>query len=141
MNHIKLFEEFSQESQAPIEHDIDAILSSYFESALWTDEDNLAEDVGEDAAKSFTVFDFSDETKAKSKEDITKFMEKAGQYLNDVTDEMIGHDFWLTRNHHGAGFWDRKEIDYEIGDKISEICHEFRELHVIVGDDKKLYLE
>lgn len=19
----------------------------------------------------------------------------------------IGHDLWLTRNHHGAGFWDR----------------------------------
>lgn len=24
--------------------------------------------------------------------------------------EQIGHDIWLTRNGHGAGFWDRKEI-------------------------------
>lgn len=23
----------------------------------------------------------------------------------------LGHDFWLTRNGHGAGFWDRKELD------------------------------
>lgn len=23
------------------------------------------------------------------------------------TDEQNGHDFWLTRNHHGVGFWDR----------------------------------
>ena len=24
--------------------------------------------------------------------------------------QQIGHDLWLTRNGHGAGFWDRKEI-------------------------------
>ena len=141
MNHLKLFEEFSQFEQSPIEHDVDEILTSYFEAALWTDEDRLAEEVGDDKAKSFTIFDFSDETKAKAKEEIEQFMQKAGQYLTNVTDDMIGHDFWLTRNHHGAGFWDRKEIGYEIGDKISEICHEFRELMVVVGDDEKLYLE
>lgn len=25
-------------------------------------------------------------------------------------DERFGHDFWLTRNGHGAGFWDRSEL-------------------------------
>jgi hypothetical protein len=25
-----------------------------------------------------------------------------------------GHDFWLTRNHHGAGFWDRELLDPDI---------------------------
>ena len=25
-------------------------------------------------------------------------------------DEQAGHDFWLTRNGHGAGFWDRPEL-------------------------------
>ena len=24
--------------------------------------------------------------------------------------EQAGHDFWLTRNSHGCGFWDRPEI-------------------------------
>ena len=28
-----------------------------------------------------------------------------------------GHDFWLTRNGHGAGFWDRPEI---YGDHYAE---------------------
>lgn len=27
-----------------------------------------------------------------------------------VTEEQLGHDLWLTRNHHGAGFWDRPEL-------------------------------
>ena len=141
MKRLKLFEEFSQESPAPIEHDIDEILASYFEAALWTDEDRLAEEVGEEAAHGFGIFDFSEETRTKAKEDITRFMEKAGQYLTEITDEMIGHDFWLTRNRHGAGFGDRKELDWEISDKIRKICHEFHEISVIVGDDGKLYLE
>ena len=25
--------------------------------------------------------------------------------------EHCGHDFWLTRNGHGAGFWDRRELE------------------------------
>jgi hypothetical protein len=137
MKYLKLFEDFSQETQSPIEHDVDDILSSYFESAF---EDILADDVGDDAAKSFTIDDFSEETRIKAKEEIEQFMEKAGQYLTNVTDEMIGHDFWLTRNHHGAGFWDRTGLE-ENGDTITKICQGFRELHVIVGDDDKLYLE
>lgn len=27
-----------------------------------------------------------------------------------VTEEQLGHDLWLTRNHHGTGFWDRPEL-------------------------------
>lgn len=23
----------------------------------------------------------------------------------------FGHDFWLTRQHHGVGFWDRRELE------------------------------
>jgi hypothetical protein len=37
--------------------------------------------------------------------------DKAGllcDYINaNRTMESFGHDFWLTRNRHGAGFWDR----------------------------------
>ena len=28
-------------------------------------------------------------------------------YLNDSNLEQAGHDFWLSRNGHGSGFWDR----------------------------------
>lgn len=35
------------------------------------------------------------------------------------TDEQIGHDLWLTRGGHGAGFWDRGLPN---GDKLTEIC-------------------
>ena len=30
--------------------------------------------------------------------------------LSHFDQAQIGHDLWLTRNGHGAGFWDRPEI-------------------------------
>lgn len=30
--------------------------------------------------------------------------------VDTLDPERLGHDLWLTRNGHGAGFWDRPEI-------------------------------
>ncbi|MBP6478988.1 MAG: hypothetical protein KA290_14830 [Chitinophagaceae bacterium] len=48
-----------------------------------------------------------------------------------------GHDLYLTRNRHGAGFWDG-DWD-ELGDKLTEICHEMKECQLYLGDDGKAY--
>ena len=39
--------------------------------------------------------------------DLRHFCELAGDSLNGLDLQQIGHDFILTRNGHGAGFWDR----------------------------------
>lgn len=58
------------------------------------------------------------------------------------SEERAGHDFWLTRNHHGAGFWDRDEIDAgDLGDKLTKIAHSFGDAYLMVGDDGKAYVE
>lgn len=119
-----------------VEHDIDNIVDSYLETAFWTDQEQI-EEKGDDVSSA----DFSEETKEKAKEDIISFMKKTEQYLKDIPDNLIGHNFWLTRNHHGAGFWDMKELDDEIGEIVSNICHEFPEKYVFLGDDGKLYIE
>lgn len=49
-----------------------------------------------------------------------------------------GHDFWLTRNGHGAGFWDRDLGD--VGDKLSEASKAAGEVDLYVGDDGKVYV-
>lgn len=57
------------------------------------------------------------------------------------TTEQAGHDFWLTRNGHGAGFWDRGLG--EIGNKLTEACGhgtKYPNLDLYLGDDNKLYL-
>ena len=47
--------------------------------------------------------------------------------------EMAGHDFALTRNGHGAGFWDRGLG--EIGDMLTEECKPYGEHRVIIDVD------
>ena len=65
-------------------------------------------------------------------------------YSNNL--EQAGHDFWLSRNGHGAGFWDRY-LDYkenrdwykEIGDALHAKCGwrtDFPEVNVYFQDGK-----
>jgi hypothetical protein len=49
-----------------------------------------------------------------------------------------GHDFWLTRNGHGAGFWDRGLG--EVGDQLSKVTEPYGSRDVYRGDDELIYL-
>jgi hypothetical protein len=55
-----------------------------------------------------------------------------------LTPAQIGHDFWLTRNRHGAGFWDRGLGD--LGDKLTAAAHTYGESNLYVGDDGQVYV-
>jgi len=59
--------------------------------------------------------------------------------ISGMNDEQIGHDFWLTRNGHGAGFWDRGLGD--MGEKLTEIAKSFGGCNAVLGDDGSIYLE
>lgn len=61
----------------------------------------------------------------------------------------LGHDFWLTRNRRGAGFWDRDNLTGEVeflgqmrtlGEHLSGIAHDFGETWTEQGDNGLLYL-
>jgi hypothetical protein len=51
---------------------------------------------------------------------------------------MAGHDFWLTRNGHGAGFWDG-DLSEDVGNALTEAAKKFGECHLYVGDDGQIY--
>jgi hypothetical protein len=93
---------------------LDTILQAYLVCALWSSND---ED-GEPLDSNFTVDDFSVSFTEQAKKDIKDFVELAGDMLNDWEESQIGHDFWLTRNGHGAGFWDR---DLPYGKELSAL--------------------
>lgn len=105
------------------------ILKHYLHTALWTEELDGEKDIE----------DFGTSTVEQAKKDIDSFVEKAGDLLNGWDDEQIGHDFWLTRNGHGAGFWDRDELPN--GKELSKICDEFKECNVWVSECDVVYIE
>ena len=107
---------------------INDILAQYLVTALWS---SIGED-GEPLDKHHSTSDLADSFVSKSQQDISDFVDKAGDLLDGMTNETIGHDFWLTRNHHGAGFWDRGLG--EVGDKLTEIANSFPEVNLYVVD-------
>lgn len=75
--------------------------------------------------------------------DCAAFQESYGPMWADggASDEQAGHDFWLTRNRHGAGFWDRPDDFYgEHAETLTDAAHAYGEVDAYVGDDGKVYL-
>ena len=54
--------------------------------------------------------------------------------------EMAGHDFALTRNGHGAGFWDG-DLPEELGARLTEASKIVGECWPYVGDDYHVYIQ
>ena len=103
------------------------ILKHYLICALWTEELDSRE-IGEIHPTNLE----------QAKKDVDSFVKKAGSLLDNMDEEQIGHDFWLTRNGHGAGFWDRGLG--EVGDKLTKICKEFKGIDVTT-DEMTIYIE
>ncbi len=73
---------------------------------------------------------FSRASKLQARADLNGFLvavEKAG-LAGDLRADWPT-DFWLTRNRHGAGFWDGDYPD-GIGERLSDIAHGFGEVWV-----------
>ena len=117
-----------------------AFLDSSLEAILWSSTDESNEQGGDPLDKNYTVKDFSDEALARAVKDCNAFIKKAGKKMDEASpdDNQHGHDFWLTRNGHGVGFWDRGYG--KVGDELSEIAKSFRECWAMVGDDGKIHL-
>ena len=99
-------------------------------------------------------YEASEELKQKISEDWEKFHEQAetmgfnpDQHIamalhpdNDGdTWNAVAHDFILTRNGHGAGFWDSDRWVAPWGDRLTELAKSFGEISCVVGDDGLIY--
>lgn len=54
--------------------------------------------------------------------------------------EQAGHDFALTRNGHGAGYWDRDELPQDVRDHLTEAARAAGEANVWLNDAGELEL-
>lgn len=120
-------------------------LDGYLVCCLWSSNDNSDESGGEPLDANYDVSDFADEALAKAVKDCNAFIAKAGKLMEALNeklgtnDEQHGHDFWLTRNEHGAGFWDRNYG--KAGDALTDFAKSFGQCDAIIGDNGEIYLE
>lgn len=119
---------------------IDFFTRAYLECALWSSVDNSNDQGGEPLDKNYDITNFAHEALEKIKAECKKFQEENANLLSDLDDAQSGHDFWLTRNHHGSGFWDRDFISDDLGEKLTKASYAFPECDIYIGDDGLLYV-
>lgn len=93
---------------------LDAFTRSYLETALWASTECDAHgDMGAPLDENYSIDDFTVEALRESIDDCKSVQECEVEALEEAYGhgpsygpEQAGHDFWLTRNGHGAGFWD-----------------------------------
>jgi len=86
----------------------------------------------------FSLDDLSDEVTRDAIIDCTLFQKQNADDLTEQGDPSHnGHDLWLTRNLHGAGYWDRGTGD--VGNRLTAAAEKFGEYDLYIGDDGKIY--
>lgn len=118
-----------------LDYNFPTLLFHYFEAVFFTEADN------EDVRHDDTISSFAPEHQIMALDEICSFVKENIEFINDdVTEEQLAHDIWLTRNHHGVGFWDRPEIYGDDNAKaLTEASHKLGTKDVYRGNDNQLY--
>lgn len=109
---------------------LDTFTRQYLETALWSTTD----DDDEPLDGLYGIDDFDDETLADAIADCAAFQADNAADING-RDSRAGHDFWLTRNHHGAGFWDG-DWPNDAGHRMTLASHAYGSVDLYVCDGK-----
>ena len=91
--------------------------------------------------ESFTKEDIEPNSLIKAYTDIKKFLDLAGDSVIEAIEEngleQLGHDIWLTRNGHGAGFFDRSYGD-DNEKRLTQAAKALKEVTIYINDNLKL---
>ena len=126
-------------------HELDRFTRQYIETALWSSTDNSDDTGGEPLDRNYDYRDIAPETLAQMAEDCRMFQDDNQTDLDacGLSLERQGHDFWLNRNGHGAGFWDecfdRYAPEYEPLQRLSRASKWAGTFDLYIGDDGQIH--
>ena len=125
---------------APSDDDVETMLTSYIETALWSSNDESNEFGGNPLDENYDESDLSDAACEEMRKDCRDFLASNRADIGPHV-ESAGHNFWLNRNGHGAGFWDSSNFPGEIGQRLSAACKPYGSCDIYVGEDGKLHVQ
>jgi hypothetical protein len=105
-------------------------LEQYLDTAFWV-ADIEPQELDEDCHREATI-------------DCLAFLSRVDCYLNDDNRQQAAHDFYLSRNGHGSGFWDRSKVDsyafgnYSYSYKFQKIAESFGRTDYYTADGELL---
>ena len=130
---------------------LDEFHRAYLECALWSSTDESDPSGGDPVDATFSIEDIDPGSMVATRETCQDFLianlEDLRQYDERMRNEQwtgwsrAGHDFWLTRNGHGAGFWDRGLGD--LGQRLTKAAEVYgaTNIHVNFENPKAVYFE
>lgn len=132
--------------------DLSAFTRHYLVAALWSSTD----DKGTPLDSKYSLEDFTPEALERATADCDAFQSRAEDLLSLAYESddylarenhpdndgggvyaLAGHDFWLSRNGHGVGFFDRGQEPFWRG--LQNTAKAFHETNIEVGDDGRLH--
>lgn len=124
--------------------DVEAVYSGYKDAALWSSTNDRHEADPDNEAEMLdgTDYELSDEAEIHFRTVCADFIESNADLVATAAEkgmagEELGHNFWLSQNGHGTGFWDRGLG--EIGDLLHEAAKKFGGDDLYIGDDDQIH--
>lgn len=119
--------------------------AAYVGAALWSSYTESEPNGGETMDQDYDVDDIAAEAYEAMRFDCLRFWMVAGPLIFQLSDtpsivSSAGHDLWLTRNRHGAGYWDGDWPNW-LSDRLTPLARSLGEVHLVVGDDTKIHCE
>ena len=125
--------------------EMDEFATAYVEAALWASSMDEGGTSFQDADYGLNNIDPS--TLKKMIADCRKFETEnlssiMGGYIGRSRSDdssMAGHDFWMTGNSHGVGFWEDDDWEEKAGAELDKAAKKFGEYDLYLGDDGLIY--
>ena len=117
----------------PENTELNEFVTQYFATLMWSSNDE--EDPNWD---SYDESNLSETAKKKIANDCAEFLSRNEAKLEGQDLSQAAHDLALTRNGHGAGFWDG---DWPVlGDHLTKESKRLGEQYPYLGDDGLIYV-
>lgn len=117
----------------PRHFNMDAFTKAYVEALLWSSSGDPETPLGKEAS----INEISQELMARIWNDCNNFQLFNKEHFGGDC-KQAGHDFALTRNHHGAGFWDG-DWPEPAATLLTNAAHAVGEIELYRGDDGLIY--
>lgn len=110
-------------------HKRQIFIDAYIECALWAEDDD---------SDTWTQAVLSDDARATLRNDASTFYDTHEAdvlaYYEGVA--IAGHDLWLTRRGHGAGFWEHSD---DVSSRLNDAAKALGDCELYVGDDGAIH--
>lgn len=118
---------------------LDAFTRGFLECALWSSTDGSREDGGDPLDDNWTIESIAPACVELLAKECERFqVDNQADLESAKSIAHAGHDFWLTRNGHGAGFWDGDYPD-AVGERLTADSERYGEVDLYIGDDGQIY--